>query len=846
MKKIKEIRYAGSRSGVETERERAHRKLSAKAAAEGMVLLENKGMLPLKERGDIALFGSGARHTVTGGTGSGDVHERYSVNIEKGLINAGFKITTSNWLDAYDEAEEIRQKAYYADIYKHAQKMSKEKEIAFDQALIQVYLHSPAYIPEPGPIPSISDLEKYNGETAIYVLVRNAGEGKDRSDGAGDYRLTQEERESIRLLGERFEQLLVIINCGSVIDVDFMDTCKVDALLYIHQPGMEAGTAVARILTGEVSPSGKLTDTWPVHYEDYPNSETFSYRSGDTSKEYYQEGIYVGYRYFEKAGIVPRYAFGYGLSYTKFEWKRPRIVVEGDKTEVTLEVTNTGAAYAGREVIQVYASLPCGMLAKEEKRLVAFAKTKLLIPGETQTLRASFEISSCASFDESRSSYILEPGHYGILVGNASNQVDEIGYLHVAEEIVVQRTASVCPPKEKLQEIQLPDCKKTFFSELPVFEVEARKVQKPDAADVNDHACHDSWKMTESEEQKRILNHMTDEQMAVLVCGASATLPSDSPARKEEIGMAAITVPGAAGETTTNYAREPWNLANIILADGPAGLRLVKYYQLDPDGKPYEMSVMEKFFGSTRRDEGTDYYQFCTRIPSGTLLAQTFDTGLMEDIGRLVAEEMIEFHVTLWLAPGMNIHRNALCGRNFEYYSEDPLLSGKMAAAITRGVQNMPGVGTTIKHFACNNQEDNRHHCDAVVSERALREIYLKGFEIAIKESAPLAVMSSYNLINGIHSANNYDLLTNVLRKEWGYQGMVMTDWNTTTVGGSKADLCIRAGNDLIMPGDPGDVREILEGMKKTEGERLLHQELRTCAARIVGTILQSNRYEDA
>lgn len=843
MKKIKEIRYAGSRSSEETKSERAHRELSAKAAAEGMVLLENNGMLPLKKRGNIALFGPGARHTVTGGTGSGDVHERYSVNIEKGLKSAGFQITTEKWLDAYDAAEEIRKKAYYTDIYGRAQKMSAEKGISLDRALIQVYLYSPAYIPEPGELPDEADLETNDAEAAIYVLVRNAGEGKDRSDGEGDYQLTQVEQESIRLLGERFEHLLVIINCGGVIDTHFMDTCKVDALLHIHQPGMEAGTAVARILTGEVNPSGKLTDTWPMHYEDYPNSATFSYRSGDTSKEYYQEGIYVGYRYFEKAGIAPRYAFGYGLSYSKFEWRKPQIIVEGDKTEVALEVTNVGTAYAGREVIQVYISLPCGMLDKEEKRLVAFAKTKLLAPQETETLRLSFEISSCASFDESRNSYILEPGHYGICVGNASNQVNEIGYLHMEEEILVQRTASICPLKEPLQEIRLPDREKTILPQLPVFEIKAEAIQKADTADVKDHALYSPWQITESEEQKRILSHMTDEQMAVLVCGASATLSADSSAQKEEIGMAAITVPGAAGETTSNYAREPWNLANIIFADGPAGLRLVKYYQLDPDGKPYEMGVMEKFFGPKRRDEGTDYYQFCTRIPSGTLLAQTFDIELMEDIGRIVAEEMTEFHVTLWLAPGMNIHRNALCGRNFEYYSEDPLLSGKMAAAVTRGVQSMPGVGTTIKHFACNNQEDNRHHCDAIISERALREIYLKGFEIAVKESAPLAVMSSYNLINGIHAANNYDLLTNVLRKEWGFQGMVMTDWNTTTVGGSRADLCIRAGNDLIMPGDSRDVKEILEGMKGADGDRLLHEELRTCAARIIGTILQSNRY---
>lgn len=335
--------------------------------------------------------------------------------------------------------------------------------------------------------------------------------------------------------------------------------------------------------------------------------------------------------------------------------------------------------------------------------------------------------------------------------------------------------------------------------------------EKADTADVDCHEIYSDFPVEETEEEKRILDQMTGEQMAVLVCGTPT-----SGSFQSDIGTAAATVPGAAGETTSDYIGAPWHLVNMVLADGPAP-----------------------------RKEGTDYYQYCTRIPSGTLLAQAFDTELMERMGRLVGEEMEQFHITLWLAPGMNIHRNPLCGRNFEYYSEDPCLTGKMAAAITRGVQSCPGVGTTIKHFVCNNQEDNRQHRDSVVSERALREIYLKGFEIAVKESAPLAVMRSYNLLNGVHTANSYDLLTNVLRREWGFQGMVMTDWNTTGKGGSAADLCIRASNDLVMPGTPRDVDEIVSGLQNPSEDSLQYRELRACAARIVRTILQSNRYED-
>lgn len=844
MKKIKQISYAGKRSNVETKTERMHRELSAEAAAEGMVLLKNDGMLPLEKAGKIALFGPGVRHTVTGGTGSGDVNERYSVNIEEGLRNSGFTVTTLKWLDRYDKLEEERKRAYYTNIYEQAQKMSREKEIDLDRALVQVYLHSTVYVPEPGDVLTEADLIDSDRKTAVYVLVRNAGEGKDRNAGPGDYQLTRTELESIRFLGEQFEQLLVIINCGGVMDIGFIDSCNVNALLYIHQPGMEAGTALARILTGEVTPSGKLTDTWPIHYEDYPNSATFSYHSGSTSKEYYQEGIYVGYRYFDKAKVVPRFAFGYGMSYTDFIWENPRIQVNGDKVQVSVDVRNIGKIYGGKEVIQIYVSLPGGMLAKEEKRLAAFAKTDLLAPGETQRLSAEFEISSCASFDQKKSSYILEPGYYGIMIGNASDCAKETAYLYIKQDIVVLHTAAVCPLAETLEEMILPEKEKEPCLGLPVFEVDPEAVKKPDTADVDNHEIYSPYEVDENAEEKYILDRMTAEQMAVLVCGTSAGLFSNPSSGKIEIGMSAVTVPGAAGETTSDYIGAPWNLANIVLADGPAGLRLMKYYQLNPQGQLYEMGVMEKFFGPARREEGTDYYQFCTRIPSGTLLAQTFDTALMERMGRLVAEEMEEFHVTLWLAPGMNIHRNPLCGRNFEYYSEDPLLSGKMAAAMIRGVQSLPGVGTTIKHFACNNQEDNRKNCDSIISERALREIYLKGFEIAVKESAPLAVMSSYNLINGVHAANNYDLLTNILRREWGYQGLVMTDWDTTGAGGSRADLCIRAGNDLIMPGSPDDIEQIKAGLAQKADGGIEYKELRNCAARIVRTILQSNRYE--
>lgn len=620
-------------------------------------------------------------------------------------------------------------------------------------------------------------------------------------------------------------------------DLSFLDNCGVDALLFIHQPGMEAGTAAASILTGEMSPSGKLTDTWPMEYTDFPNSDTFSHMSKDTSREYYQEGIYVGYRYFDKAGIRPRYCFGYGKSYTEFSWTTDKITIDKNNVSVSVKIKNTGAIYSGREVIQLYVQLPSGKIPKEEKRLVAFAKTKILSPGEEQCLMMKFQISSCASFDEKAGAYVLEAGHYGIMPGNASDTAVPAAYLFLERDIVVRCVRHICGRTEELHEIVLPERQREPAEDIPVFKVQADVLQEEISERLfSDETGKNTQHFEETEEERRILDAMSGEQMAVLVCGRQSGSSFQS-----NIGVSAAVVPGAAGETTSDFAREPWNLANLILADGPAGIRILPYYQLDPEGKLYPMNVIERFFGPQPREEGTDYYQYCTRIPSGTMLAQTFDLELMENIGNLIGEEMETFHINLWLAPGMNIHRNPLCGRNFEYYSEDPYLTGKMAAAVTRGVQKHPGIGTTIKHFACNNQEDNRLHCDSILSERALREIYLRGFEIAVTEAQPLAVMSSYNLVNGVHTANSYDLLTEVLRKEWGFQGIVMTDWNTTGDGGSRAECCISAGNDLIMPGAKRDVDEIIESL---HDKRLSYVELRLCAARMVRTILHSDRYE--
>ena len=314
------------------------------------------------------------------------------------------------------------------------------------------------------------------------------------------------------------------------------------------------------------------------------------------------------------------------------------------------------------------------------------------------------------------------------------------------------------------------------------------------------------------------------------------------------LGAAGISVPGSAGET--HRCAIDKGLASIVLADGPAGLRLMKYYHVNEGSivtMPFEFSLEGGlFYDDSRELPGERYYQYCTAIPVGTLLAQTWDEKLIREVGAMIGTEMEHFGVTLWLAPGMNIHRNPLCGRNFEYYSEDPLLAGMMAASMTLGVQKVPGCGTTIKHYACNNQEDNRMGSDSILSERTLREIYLKGFEIAIKDAQPMSIMTSYNLINGVHAANCYDTCTKAARDEWGFAGAIMTDWTTTNVqiqGECTAAGCMRAGNDMVMPGMEEDHENIRKELK--EGT-LDIRELKRCIYNTVNIILQSNQYEEA
>lgn len=847
--KIRTFEHNGTTSNEVSGLEIKNRAVARKAAAAGIVLLKNDGILPLAKGTEIGLFGAGATNTVKGGTGSGDVNERDYVTIAQGMQDAGFQITDPGYLEDY--------KRIYAKARQDWKKLIFEgldpESDGYSQAVFDRYSANAFVYPDGREILA-SDLEsgkeaQSRQVPAVYVISRVAGEGADRNLAEGDYYLTKGEKADLRALADLNSRIIVLINAGGPIDMtDILNNPSVSAILFISQPGQEGGHAVADILSGDVTPSGKLTATWAQKYSDYPCFDTFGSQNKDTTKEFYREGIYVGYRYFTTFVKKPVFPFGYGLSYTEFEYSDASVKqITNPQNEkehllgVDVTVANIGKKYSGKEVVEVYALLPHGRLAKERERLIGFAKTDELLPDEEQTVTIYANAKSLASYDVSKSAWVLEKGLYGIVVGGSSDALSFAGAAEVKEDFIVEQDTAICPLEPEyesdLKEYQ-PDPKAAEdFENLwikaaegtdPVVFVPTQEFLPEYAEDEIDRKARELSKKLPVEDYIPLL-------YGEINLGQGA------------LGNAAVHVPGAAGETSGAFT-ESLGIPGAVMADGPAGLRLQQQYEVDKaTGHAYPSDFIASITGDTTitRHENTDlYYQYCTAFPVGTLLAQSWDTDVVEEVGKAVSYEMDKYHVSWWLAPGMCIQRNPLCGRNFEYYSEDPLVSGEIAAAMTRGVQSGNGVGTTIKHFAGNNQEDNRMGVNDIVGERALREIYLRGFEIAVKESQPMAVMTSYNMINGVHSANNKDIITEALRKEWGFKGIVMTDWTTTyPVGGSDSAKCPAAGNDLIMPGYPGDDETIRKALK--DGT-LSEEEIRNCAERLINIILRSSCFEDA
>ncbi len=805
--------HSGTLERQPSAREQKHCRFARKAAAEGMVLLKNEGLLPLDMNFPIALFGGGAVKTIKGGTGSGDVNNRENISVCQGIREAGAVITSENWLMDYETRYENARTAWKKAVLEAA----KNVENPFD-----AYAENPFSMPEGRRI-TAEDMK--GAAVIVYVISRISGEGKDRRREEGDYYLSRREKEDILWLEKTGVPIVLLLNVGAPIELtDILEEAgNIQAVLNISLPGQEGGHATADVLFGHVSPGGRLTSTWARRYGDYPSAENFGYLNGNLETEEYREGIYVGYRYFESFGIKPLFPFGYGLSYASFsvEFKSMRRTERG--IDITVSVKNIGEFYSGREVVQVYATLPQTEHEKEYKRLVGFSKTELLKPQEAQTLIISIEQSSFASFSEQMHAWFIDAGTYGIWIGKHVESLQPVALLIVQQRMILERTNQIGP-------LDLD------FEELCVSETVRSKVREEFMVAEEQKTENLIFIPREEKKQTCQIPPANEQSVTELMPALYGNITQGT----STLGSAGIRVPGSAGETT-EMLEEKYGIRSLIMADGPAGLRLRQSYEVDrKTDSVYGVGVLGSlengFLEETKHHENADtYYQYCTAFPVGTALAQSWDVDLMREFGETVAVEMEEFHVGLWLAPGMNIHRNPLCGRNFEYYSEDPLLSGIMAARTTEGVQSHKGCGVTIKHFACNNQEDNRMGVNVRVSERALREIYLRGFEIAVKKSRPVAIMSAYNLINGVHAANSRDLCTVIAREEWGFEGVIMSDWNTTVPeDGSVPWKCIYAGNDIIMPGNWKDDENI---RKAYEQGKLSEEMIRRSTGRILSVI---------
>ena len=761
---------------------RAHRELSKEAAKEGMVLLKNEDrVLPLKPGAKVALFGKAAFDYVKGGGGSGDVTVEYVRNLYDGFADLSDRVSVYEELASFYRENVKKQYAEGA-----LPGLTKEPEL-----------------PE----------ELYRGarnyaDTAVISICRFSGEGWDRKSEYGgdenpdqmkelqwasklfpdgDFYLADEEKAMVERVKELFPRIVVVLNVGGMVDTTwFAGEKRIQSVLLAWQGGMEGGLAAAELLCGLGNPSGKLSDTFAVRLEDYPSSVDFH-----ESRDYvpYTDDIFVGYRYFEtmsEAREKVNYPFGFGLSYTTFS--REILTASLDdaedvKLQVTVRVTNTGSM-AGKEVLQLYGSSPQGVLAKPAWVLMEFQKTRLLAPGESQILQLCAQVDTLASYDDvgklQKSAYVLEKGVYRFALGNSVRDTSllSVEYLSSNDRIVEQLSEKMAPGAMEDKEEPLPPVPNESFDgirpsvrEVPGWHI-WKNLVKENARSFAEAA---EGKMTVRE----FMGQLSDEELAHLLGGQPNT------------GVA----------NTFGIGNMPeYGVPNIMTADGPAGLRIEK---------PCGINT--------------------TAWPCATLLACTWNPEIVREVGAAGAKEVKENNIAVWLTPAINIHRSPLCGRNFEYYSEDPLLTGRMAAAMVEGIQSQR-IGATVKHFACNNKETNRRESDSRVSERALREIYLKAFEIVVKTAHPWCIMTSYNRINGCRTSENRDLIDGILRGEWGFDGLVMTDW--WNLGDHYKEVL--AGNDVKMP------RGLPDRLMDARAQGLLGREdLERSAERVLELILR-------
>ena len=802
-----------------SELERKNDALALEIASEGIALLENSGALPLKCK-KVALYGSGARNTCKGGTGSGEVNNRRNINVEEGLEQCGFQVTTKGWLDDFDAQRAGEEEEGDAKLRQIGKKYSVFRfwELMNELALPIIY-------PKGRDITE-DDVKRSDTDTAVYVLTRQAGEGADRRNIKGEYYPADKELRDLRFLVSHYKNTVLVINAGACIDMGQLLSAKPGAVIFMGQAGQAGGLALAQLMSGSRNFSGKLAATWPKDLADLPCADSYSFLNGNTDREIYKDGIYVGYRYYDTFGVEPRYAFGYGLSYTCFDIAAT-VSLNGSHVSVHAKVKNIGQC-AGKEVVQVYLSCPSGKIKREYQQLAAFTKTIELAAGESVDSTVSFDIADFAAYDEDSSYFILEKGNYVIRVGNSSRNTKSVATVVLQRDLIVEQCRAIDGARGRVCEIEAPLRHQCAEAEGKVLHLEEKAI----AVKEHDYAMPYVKILPE-------VKRMTDQELADMCVGDPAMMRGGLP-----------DVVGACGQINKKVCIK-LGYVPAVMADGPAGIRIAKEYAVEPGGKiktsgklPRELVKAKKFFAwldgiwSKHSKRAKKVYQFCTAWPTATIQAQTFSPELIKEAGRAIPREMVKYGVAVWLAPGMNIQRHPLCGRNFEYYSEDPVLTAEMASAVVSGVQEDPRSAVTIKHFCCNNQEDNRMKSSSEINERAIREIYLKAFKLVVKKANPKCVMSSYNKVNGIYVNSSRDLITHTLRCEFGFDGIVMTDWQSVAPGQADAGEVLSAENDLIMAGDKYQHRELLNAVKSGKTDKL---HLQRCASRILSLCKQLN-----
>lgn len=762
-------------------------KTAAQVVSEGIVMLKNDNdALPLNPDDEIALFGRIQLHYYKSGTGSGGmVNVSKITGIPDGLLENGVSVN--------EELLDVYRKWDSENPFDLGDGWGKEPwsqtEMPLDEALV-------AHVSE-------------SSHTAIVIIGRTAGEEQDNSLHEGSYLLTAAEKDMLAKVRRHFPKMIVLLNVGNIIDMNELLSFDPDSVLYVWQGGMTGGTGTADVLTGKISPCGKLTDTIAANVNDYPSAPYF----GDPYRNFYSEDIYVGYRYFETfARDKVLYPFGFGLSYTTFDIAITGAKQLSDKWDFTVKVTNTGN-YSGKEVVQIYCKAPQGRLGKPSRVLCGYEKTDTLAPGKSQVMTISVSNAQIASYDDSGVTghahcFVLEEGTYRFYAGSDVRSAKEFYHCPQNSTEVISRHEQALAPVESFDRIH-PEISEGRYvirmENVPLSHVdEAKRHQDNLPKEIpftGDKGIRLADVKNGTHTMDEFIAQLTDYDLSCMIRGEGMNSP------KVTAGTAAA-FGGVSDELTA------LGIPCGCCDDGPSGMRL---------------------------DCGTKAFS----LPNGTMIACTFNRTLIRELFSLTGLEMIANKVDCLLGPGMNIHRHPLNGRNFEYFSEDPFLTGTIASAQLKGLHSV-GVTGTIKHFCGNNQETDRHDTNAVISERALREIYLKGFEIAVKEGNADSIMTTYGPVNGVWTAANYDLTTQILRNDWGFTGFAMTDWwakiNRRGQAVDKSDLAAMAmaQNDVYMVCSCGAQNDdnILASLKDGSLQR---SELQRCAANICRFLMNTH-----